>query len=170
GYSRRELLLLAWAGLKGAVPIILATFPLVAGVEESDVIFHLVFFVVLTSALVQGSTISPLAKWLGLVEAVAKPKPVSLELVAVEQCDTDLIEVEITPGSDVQGKTLSELNLPPNVAISAIVRQKQVVTPRGNTRLEPGDVVFVLAGKHYRERVLDFFTGEDSTSATAPAT
>lgn len=169
GFNWREFLLLAWAGLKGAVPIILATFPLVAGIPQQDLIFHLVFFVVLTSALIQGSTISPLAKWLGLVEGVSRPKAVSLELVAVEECDTDLIEVEITPGAEVQGKLLSELDLPPTVAVSAIVRHKQVVTPRGNTRIEPGDVLFILAGKGSRERVLDVFTGEGRPTP-APAT
>src|SRR5690606_36645318 len=139
---------------------ILATFPLVAGIPQQDLIFHLVFFVYTITALIQCYAISPLAKWLGLVEGVSRPKAVSLDLVAVEECDTDLIEVEITPGAEVQGKLLSELDLPPTVAVSAIVRHKQVVTPRGNTRIEPGDVLFILAGKGSRERVLDVFTGE----------
>ncbi|BAS26518.1 potassium/proton antiporter [Limnochorda pilosa] len=172
GYSKQEILLLAWAGLKGAVPIILATFPLVAGVPQSDLIFHMVFFVVLTSALIQGSSISLLARRLGLVEATSRPKPISLELIAVEKSNADLIEVEITPGTDAEGKQLAQLNLPANVTVSAIVRHDKVVTPRGVTRLEAGDILFVLAERGQREHVTDFFAGEEELPApgSAPST
>lgn len=162
GYTTAERLLLAWAGLRGAVPIILATFPLVAGVPRSDVIFHVVFFVVLTSALIQGATIFPLAKRLRLVEASVRPKAVSLELVAVEKCNADVIEVEVPKGAEVEGKRLSELNLPEQVSVSAIVRNNQIVAPRGVTRLEAGDVLFILTSKEQRHQVLELFAAGDA--------
>lgn len=147
GYTRRERMLLSWAGLRGAVPIVLATFPLLAGVPQSSTIFNVVFFVVLTSALIQGATISPLAEKLGLVEGAVPAKPVTLELVAMEKVNAEMIEVILTEGAPVVGKTLAECRFPEKATVSAILRGDRLVTPRGNTRLEAGDVLFVLVGK-----------------------
>lgn len=167
GFSWREKVFLSWAGLRGAVPIVLATFPMVAEIPESGLIFNLVFFVVLTSALVQGSTIAPLASRLGLTEATPAAKTVSMELVTMEQVNAALIEITLTENSPVIGKELATLHLPPNVTVCAVLRAQDVVTPRGNTRLEAGDVVFVLANKDQCHLVRPIFEGTFETEEEA---
>lgn len=147
GFTHRERAFVAWAGLRGAVPIVLATFPLLQGVPQSSLIFNVVFFVVLTSALVQGATITPLARRLGLVEAAAPARAITLELVGAEKVNVDLIEVVVPAGARVDGKRLSDLRLPEQVTVSAVLRGGRVVTPRGGTRLQGGDVLFILAAK-----------------------
>ncbi len=147
GFTLRERALLAWAGLRGAVPIILATYPLLAGVESSPLLFNAVFFVVLTSAVIQGASITPVANWLGLVQGTLPPRVVTLELVAMERLNTDLIEVSLPEGSQAVGKRLAELHLPAQATISALLRQDRVISPRGHTTLAAGDVLFVLTPK-----------------------
>lgn len=157
GFAFKEKVLLAWGGLRGAVPIVLATFPMVAGLPESDLIFNIVFFVVLTSALIHGATISPFASRLGLVEGLTAPKAMTLELVSMERVNADLIEVELPEGAAVVGCRLAELQLPAKITVSAILRGHQVVSPRGNTRLAAGDVLFILASKEQSPAVRALF-------------
>jgi potassium/hydrogen antiporter len=159
GFSVRERVLLAWSGLRGAVPVILATYPLLAGLPQSNMIFNVVFFVVLSSALIQGATIAPVARWLGLVEGSAPPRVVTLELVAMEKLNADLIEVVLPPGSDVVGKRLTELQLPEQATVSALLRAGRVVAPRGSTRLQAGDTLFVLTGKEQTPSVRAMLEG-----------
>ncbi|MFZ5813790.1 MAG: potassium/proton antiporter [Bacillota bacterium] len=162
GFRLPERALLAWAGLRGAVPIILATYPLLANLPESGTIFNVVFFVVLTSALIQGATIGPVAGWLGLTRGKLPPRPVTLELVAMERLDAHLVELEVTPGSRVEGRRLAELALPEQVTVSAIYRRGRVVTPRGSTRLEAGDILFILAQREQTARIHQLFTHGES--------
>lgn len=164
GLSWCEKAFLSWAGLRGAVPIVLATFPMVAGIPESGLIFHLVFFVVLLSALVQGSTIAPLAARLGLIEASAPLKSFSMELVTMEQVNADLIEIVVPEDSPVVGKDLASLQLPRNVTLCAVLRDNAVVTPRGGTRLQARDVIFVLANKDQSHLVRPIFEGSAEAS------
>ncbi|MFZ5828023.1 MAG: potassium/proton antiporter [Bacillota bacterium] len=161
GFRWQERALLAWAGLRGAVPIILATYPLLAGVEGSGLIFNVVFFVVLTSAAIQGSLVSPVANWLGLVQGTVPPRPITLELVAMERLNADMIEVELTESSRATGRRLAELALPEQVTVSALYRDGRVVIPRGSTRLQPGDVLFILAHKGQSPRVRELLAGEE---------
>ncbi|CAM3108327.1 potassium/proton antiporter [Paenibacillus sediminis] len=152
-FSFNEKILISWAGLRGAVPIVLATYPLMAGLEIGHLFFNVVFFVVLTSAVIQGSTISPLATKLGLVgEQVALP-PTLLELVALGKTKSEINHCEVREGMVIAGKEIQQLNLPDDVLFTAIIRGEQIVTPRGNTVIEPGDTIYILAPKTKRDQI-----------------
>jgi hypothetical protein len=109
--SLAEKLMVAWVGLRGAVPIVLATFPLVAGVPGADDLFNLVFFVVLTSVLLQGTLIPPIARWLG-VEVSAAPHPLPADIPVVASANATVREIPIPAGSRTVGKRILELGLP----------------------------------------------------------
>lgn len=156
-YTGKEKLFISWAGLKGAVPIVLATYPLIAGVEGSELLFNAVFFVVFTSALIQGATLSPLANKLNLAGPDQEQSPHILELVSMGKTSSEIIEVVLKEGSKVIGKELKDVYLPSEVLITAIVRGEQVVTPRGETILENHDTLYVLIPKAKRQEVKKMF-------------
>lgn len=134
-----------WAGLRGSVPIILATYPAAAGLSESQDIFNLIFFAVLLSILVQGTTLGKVAKLLGL-STVARPKPLySLDLITMARSDMDLIVVDLPGPAGAVGAQIQDLGLPPEAVIILITRGKEVLSPRGNTNLRGWDQVTVLA-------------------------
>lgn len=144
GFTARELTYLSVVGLRGAVPIILATFPVLAGVEGADRVFNLVFFIVVFSSLMPGMLIRPLAKWLGLsVEARPSPGAV-LEINAAHRLEGDLVAFHIDPALAVCGAMLQEIVFPPGASVALIVRRGQLVAAKGSTRLEPGDHVYVF--------------------------
>ncbi|MCK6554977.1 potassium/proton antiporter [Candidatus Binatia bacterium] len=141
---RREKAMVAWVGLRGAVPIILATFPLLAGIPGSEMIFDVVFFTVLISVLVQGTSIVPVARLLG-VHAPAPPRrahPITLD--PIEGVDTDLLEVIVPPQAAAAGKRLVNLPFPAGSLVTLIGRQERFIVPGGDTVLQEGDVVLVL--------------------------
>ena len=160
-FSDSEKIFLAWAGLKGAVPILLATFPLIAGLPHANLIFNATFFVVLTSALVQGATINPVARRLGLVEPARRQSAYTVELVALEKTDSEIVEVEILTSSAAAHRKISDLSLPSNVLIVAVVRESAVITPRGGTRLLPGDLIYVLTSKKQLSCIQDVFATDE---------
>ncbi|MBL8166472.1 MAG: potassium/proton antiporter [Anaerolineae bacterium] len=142
----REKVFIAWVGLRGAAPIVLATFPLVAGLTQSGMIFDLVFFIVLASALLQGSLISPVARLLRVFED--NPQPIRSPLSFVMQDDQisdNLIECSVASHSPLCGKQILDLNLPPNTLIIMIGRGNDLIVPRGDTIIEAGDRVLFLA-------------------------
>ncbi|GGA40357.1 K+/H+ antiporter [Kroppenstedtia guangzhouensis] len=143
----KERTFLSWAGLRGAVPIILATFPMLAGYEQSQLFFNVIFFVVVSSALIQGLTISPLAQYLNLAEDEKNTTSYSLELVSIRRANADIIELSIQEDSPIVGKAIRALQLPKDTLINAIIRDDQVITPKGKTVIEEGDVLFVLVSK-----------------------
>lgn len=146
-YSQKERIFLSWAGLKGAVPIILATFPLLAGIEDSHQIFNVVFFVVLTSALIQGATIPMLANKLGL-NGPKKTTPMqSLELISLGKADAEMIEYEMESESAIVGKTLMEIPFPEGTLVNAIIRHGKLIAPTGNTVIMAGDFLYILSGR-----------------------
>lgn len=141
----REKLFLSWVGLRGAVPIILATYPLLAGVQNANLIFNLVFFVVLTSVLLQGTTVKWMAQTLGLGEP-AKPKRLyPLEYTPMGELTNELTELPVVNGSPAVGKAIFELGLPPRLLVVLIARQNEFVVPTGATVLEEQDVLLVFA-------------------------
>lgn len=156
-FSFKEKLFLSWAGLKGAVPIILATFPLIANLEIGQLFFNVVFFVVFTSTLIQGWTISPLASVLGFAEPKRQTAPHSLELVSIGKTNSEMIEIDIEESSRVTGKRLHELDLPNNTLVTAVIRGEKLITPHGNTKLLAGDILYVLVSKAQRENVKKIF-------------
>ncbi|RCW62530.1 potassium/proton antiporter [Saliterribacillus persicus] len=150
-YSPKEQLFLSWAGLKGAVPIVLATFPMAAGLENAQLLFNVVFFVVLLSALVQGSTITILAEKLGL-SGDKRPEPMhSLELVSIGKANAEIIEYEVDDDTAITNKSLLSITFPKDVLINAIIRNDQLVTPTGDTMIRKGDILYILVSKHSKK-------------------
>lgn len=152
GLSIREKLLISWVGLRGAVPIILATFPLLAGISQADRIFNFVFFIVLTSALVQGSTISLVARWLGLDAPQRKDLDFNIHCPTGISLRDRLIELHITEDADAVGKQIVDLGLPPqDIFIAMIRRDDAFIIPTGGTILQSGDVLFALSESDNKE-------------------
>jgi cell volume regulation protein A len=150
--SVREKLFISGVGLRGAAPIILATFPLLAGVEKADAIFNLVFFVVLTSVLLQGTSLVPLAKLLRL-DAPSTPPTPTLELIATNDLKNKLVEMTIPAHSAIQGKRIVDLGLPEGSLIVLISRDYEVIVPGGSTELQSGDNLLVFANQDVLRQV-----------------
>jgi cell volume regulation protein A len=158
GFSTRERTLLGWAGLRGAVPIVLATYPRAEGLPESRTIFNAVFFVVVASALIQGPTLEPLARRLGLTGRRGSYEP-PLEVAAVDSLGSGLLEFGVSSDSTVVGQYVRELGLPRDALVAVIVRDGEAVPPRGSTLIESGDRLYVLSRKESRRRVERLFEG-----------
>lgn len=144
-FNWRERLLLAWVGLRGASPIILATFPLLAGTSEAGRIFNIVFFVVLISVLLQGVTIAPLARWLRLYEPNTPRPEYPIQFVDSGDMRNDLSEIIVPPGGAGVGRQIVDLDLPEEALVVLIARGSGFIVPRGATILEAGDRLLVLA-------------------------
>ncbi|HEX5800009.1 MAG TPA: potassium/proton antiporter [Gaiellaceae bacterium] len=154
-YSQRERALLGWAGLRGAVPIVLGTFVLSSEVEEAETIFNAVFFVVVVSALVQGMTLERVAERLGLVTpgpAVVTPP---LELDALSSLD--LVDFAVAGDHAIAGAAVRELGLPRSALIAVVARGEDTIPPRGSTIIQPGDRLFVLVPHARRADLEDVF-------------
>lgn len=168
GLSWKEMTFLSWAGLRGAMPIVLATFPATAGVAEGLTIFNLVFFVVLVSALLQGTTVAPLARRLGLV--VDRPAWQSIaEAVPLDDVDIDLIEIEVTPGLPLIGTRLGDNPPPSGMLATTLIREHKALIPGPDTIFRAGDFL-VLAVERGTARVKDataWARGEIAESAEA---
>jgi len=136
---------MSWAGLRGAVPIILATYPLTAGIPAGQEVFNLVFFAVILSVAIQGSTLGPLAKALGL-STPSRPTPLfNLELQTMAPSDLDLIIVDLPDPKGALGPYIRDLKLPSGAVITLVTRGKEVLAPKGGTQLLGWDQVTVLA-------------------------
>jgi len=146
GIERRNRAFITWAGLRGAVPIVLATYPMAAGMPLGQDIFDLVFFAVILSILIQGSTIGLVAKWLGL-SVQQRPEPMyNIELITMAPSDLDLIVVDLPGPQGVRGPEVHDLTLPQGAVITLITRPgADVVVPKGSTALLGWDQVTVLA-------------------------
>jgi len=154
-FTARERLLLGWAGLRGAVPIVLATFVLSSDVEHSETIFNAVFFVVAVSALVQGTTLEWVAERLGLVDPRPTVTAAPLEVDALGSLE--LVEFDVAGDHAIAGAAVRELGLPRSALIALVARGGETIPPRGSTVLEPGDRLFVLAPRTIRPELEDVF-------------
>ena len=143
--SFKEKILVSWVGLKGAAPIILATFPLISGLFQGDRIFNFVFFIVLTSALVQGSTISSLARWLGLDAPQRNESEFKVHCPAGVGFIEKIIELPVIDGAPAIGKRIIDLGLSQDIIIAMIKKGDDFIVPSGSTIIETGDVVFALS-------------------------
>lgn len=155
GFGWKEKVFLSWSGIRGAVPIVLATYPAAAGIEGGKDIFNIVFFAVGLSVLIQGTTIGQLADWLGLsTKARSKPRQ-AMELVTFNDSELELCELAVNGGSEaLRGSVkVSELALPKGTTITMVNRKEEIIAPRGNTELLPGDVLYVLLRTSEREAV-----------------
>lgn len=153
GYRPAEKAMLSWAGLRGAVPIWLATLPVIAGVGGSEELFNIVFFVVLLSTLIQGATFEPLAVRLGLTTSdPALPQPL-LETGVIQELGGDVFAWRVDPGDAVAGHMIKDLGLPREALVNLIVRDGEALLPRGSTVIEPGDELHVLVRRESRKDV-----------------
>lgn len=146
-FNWREKLFLSWAGLRGAAPIILATFPLVAGVANAELFFNIVFFITLTSVLLQGTTIPTVAKWMKVLGPQHKKRAYPIEYSPAEGIKNELVEIEISTGSQAAGKRIVDLGLPKDVLIVLMGRGDEMIVPSGSTVILPGDTLLVLGEK-----------------------
>lgn len=148
-YTFAERLLLSWAGLRGAVPVVLATFAVLAGVEQSLEFFNIVFFSVLISAFLQGATFEIVAERLGLTTSErAVPRPL-LEVGAIRRLGAEVLEHTIDEGDAVVGARIRDLGLPREALVSAIVRSQRVLAPRGSTQILAGDSLHILVPRGF---------------------
>jgi cell volume regulation protein A len=149
----RERLMLGWAGLRGATPIWLATFPVVAGIGSGREEFAIVFFVVVTSTLIQGASFEPLAKRLDLTtDEPALPRRL-LESGRIRRMGGDVIAYRLPPGAAAAGHRVRELELPREALVNVIVRDGHAIPPRGSTEMREGDELHVLVRSELREEV-----------------
>ncbi len=157
GLGLREAGLLGWAGLRGAIPIVLATFPVIAGVDDADSFFNIVFFVVLTSTLIQGATFDPLARALGLTtDEPALSRPLH-EVGTIRGLGAEVLEFPVGEDDVIVGKVVNQLQLPRDALVSVIVRGGEALLPRGSTDIEAGDQLHILVRQKAREEVEALF-------------
>ncbi|WP_100010257.1 potassium/proton antiporter [Lentibacillus sediminis] len=143
-FSLKEKLFLSWAGLRGAVPIVLALFPFLADLEHSQLYFNIIFFVVLTSTVLQGTTISLTAKKLGLVEGVPSNPLHTTDLLSVGKKELEMAEYEISSQNKVNGKMIKDIAFPERANVTLILREGKTISPNGGIELQAGDVLYVL--------------------------
>jgi cell volume regulation protein A len=149
-YPRKEVLYIGWVGLRGAVPIVLATFPVLAGAPGAERLFDLVFFIVVASALVPGATVAWVTRRLGLQ---SKEPPAPQPVLAIESrqpLQGELISFYIDEALVVAGMPVEELPLPEGSAVTLIVRNNRLLPPIAGTALEPGDHVHLIAQREDR--------------------
>lgn len=168
-FDAREIAFLSWVGLKGAVPITLATFPLLLGLPSGPLIFNVVFFVVLISALTQGVSLPFFARRLGLDLPTDAEPAVTLEITSLRDVDGDIVEYTVAPESRAAGKRVRSLALPDGVVLALVARGQEFIPPRGSTRIEAGDHLFVVLRSEVRQLVDRVFTRSPRTEGEMPS-
>lgn len=143
----RKKVMIGWVGLRGSVPIILATFPFMAGVPRADTIFNVVFFVVIASVFIQGTSIAFVSRLLKLDVPSAYRRNYPIEFEKTEGIDAELTDVIVPYNSKTAGNRISELNTPEKCLIVLISRGDKFIIPSGSVVIEEGDVLLVLANK-----------------------
>jgi len=144
GFTVRETILVAWGGLKGAVPIILATYPLMLGLPEGQLLFNVVFFGVLASAITQGWSLPIVARKLGLMREPEPEPPISLEITSLRELNADIVDYVVPSRSRAANRLIREIVLPESVVVAMIVRDGELIPARGSTRILPGDHLFAV--------------------------
>ena len=144
GFDLADRAVLGWAGLRGAVPVVLATFPVIAHVPHSVEFFDIVFFAVVVSTVVQGATFEPLARRLGATRPAPLAASALTETGTIRQLGADAVEVAVAPGDAIVGSRIRELGLPRAAIVNVIVRDGEAIPPRGSTRVAAGDRLHVL--------------------------
>ena len=154
-FTLAERIILGWAGLRGAVPIVLALFPVNADITGSVDFLNEVFFAVLLSTLLQGSTFEPLARRLGLTTDVpALPSPIA-ETGTIRRLGAEVVEYPVHDDDAIVGLRTRELELPREALVSVIVREREALLPRGSTRIAGGDRLHVLVRQEAAPEVRD---------------
>ncbi len=158
-FAWREKLFISWAGVRGAVPVVLATFPLLAGMKEATTIFDVVFFVALTSLLIQGTTLPIAARLLRVGSTLTTRPSFPLQFNPTEFTDKELVELTIRAGAPADGKRIMDLGLPARTLVVLVGRTNQFVAPEGGTVLRHGDVASVLTTREHLPTVRAILEG-----------
>ena len=154
-FTTGERAVLSWAGLRGAVPVVLATFPVIDRVEHSGQFFNIVFFAVVISTLFQGTTVEWLARRLGVTTSEpALPRPL-VETGTVRRLGAEIVEYPVGPDDAIVGQLVRELGLPRDALLSVIVRGEEALLPRGSTRIEAADRLHVMVREEVFEEMDD---------------
>ena len=146
----QDLTFLSWAGLRGAVPIVLMTIPLAEGVTGAPRLFDVVFVMVVVYTLLTGPTLPMVARWLG-VDRRSEARELDLEAAPLERIAADLLQVTITPASRLHGVEVGELRLPVGASVSMLIREGQSMVPERRTVLRRGDDMLVVTPRRLRE-------------------
>lgn len=163
GFNRRELFFISWVGLRGAVPIVLALFPIMAGLPEAQDIFHFAFFIVLVSLIVQGTSLAPLARKLKL-EVPSKGEPYRrLPLDVPAAGDHELMLFPLRGERWLDPRPLGQLSLPENTAIAGIFRHRQCLQPTPDLKVSQNDVVAVFAASSALSELGQALSGKQAT-------
>ncbi len=167
--SARHKVFISWVGLRGAVPVILATFPLMAGVRQADTIFNIVFFVVVASVLLQGMSVPLLARLLKLNAPAVSATNWPIEFRKAGALDVETADVIVPYDAAAAGRTIAELGLPDKCRILLIARGGSFVMPTGSTVIQGGDVLQVLADDAGRAALSRVLTELRDVPADEPA-
>lgn len=144
-YRATEIAYIGWVGLRGAVPIILSTIPVLAGAPGAQRLFDLVFFIVVVNALVPGATVARVTRRFGLDEGEAPPPPALLHIESMQPLGGELMSFYIDEMLAVAGASLADLPFPEGAAVTLILRDDKLLPPKGSTVIMPGDHVYVFA-------------------------
>jgi len=143
----RRRFFISWVGLRGAVPIVFATYPLIGGIDKANMIFNIVFFISVTSVLIQGTTISLFAKWLNVALPDQAKQLSATDMLLNENPKAEMKEILISKDCFAVDKKIVELGFPKNAIIAMIKRENSYLTPNGSTKIEAGDTLIVLADR-----------------------
>jgi len=152
--ARRDLAFVSWAGLRGAVPIVLMTIPLSEGVDGADGLFDIVFVMVVIYTLLTGPTLPFVARLLGVAER-SLPRGLEVEAAPLDRVAADLLQVTISPASRMHGVEVGELRLPPGASVSLVIRGGDVIVPERRTVLKHGDDLVVVTPRRIREATVE---------------
>lgn len=143
-YTVREILFIGWVGLRGAVPIVLAIYPVLAGLRGAETVFDIVFVVVVLNAIIPGSTVKLATRLFGLEADTPPPPSAVMQVEAAQPLNAELISFYVTTAVAAAGVSLADLPFPEGAAVSMIVRGDDLIPPKGSTIVEPGDHVYVI--------------------------
>jgi cell volume regulation protein A len=150
----RELSFLSWAGLRGAVPIVLTTIPLSEGVDDAERLFDIVFVMVVVYTLITAPSLPLVARVLRVTRR-SEPRDLDLEAAPLERVQADLLQITISPVSRLHGVEVGELRLPKGASVSLVIRDGETLVPERRTVLRQGDDLLVVTPRKQRERTED---------------
>jgi cell volume regulation protein A len=159
-FNSREKLFISWVGLRGAVPIVFATYPLIAGLEKSNYIFNIVFFTVIASVSLQATTLARVAKFLHLAVPEGLKRKSLLDIELSDEFKNTLIEIELPEHAAVDGKKILDLGFPKSALIVLVNREKKYITPNGSTELKSRDKLMIMTNSESEEqKIKEILTG-----------
>lgn len=154
-YTLAEKVFVSWVGIRGAAPIVLATFPLAAGVPYADMMFQLIFFIVILSVMLQGWLLMPVARLLKLDKPMKRrmePAPLELEITRHNH-NQEMLEFHVSAESDLVGKTLAQIAFPAGVLVTMIRRGNGFIAPRGDCKVCEGDGMLIIGDRELLQKV-----------------